>query len=531
MSLAEGRRARKLQAIVVLLLLPLLCVMFITLLHNAELPALYYLRIKKTSTRSRTINHLVDGRPIIPPYSTENMVATIESISLYPPLRLAVYDGKHNQLLVYNIASNKVNETLDLRLKYFCFDQYDKGRVILPLLMSALRSSNRIQNRESFQLLLSDMDFPFVACIQEGETYCNSSIDPAPMLHFGSTFRNESILPSIQSMPHLNMIPSLREWTVNQSMPRSTFWQLPYHPQLQWNDLKSQIVWRGSLYGYNLLETVDIRYFNMSEDTSIPYTPFNPREIAVNMSIAANEARVFNDTNDSNNTASQPWLNIAMASRKPKLAEEKAARLTPFEMAGYKYQIDLGGNGGTSWEGTIEKLSMPGLLFHHETIAKDWFYDDLIPWKHYVPVRTDLSDLREKYEWAEANPDKAREIAQQATAFVHSLFEKPSLERMYETYFVEKLGRLVDAYSANSDDETIESILESYNASNVTYHHVATCTSVECYIESRWGPRSFLVDNHDCYSITDIVTGNRTGPMESCQNLWAMPTLKNASSP
>ena len=68
--------------------------------------------------------------------------------------------------------------------------------------------------------------------------------------------------------------------------------------------------------------------------------------------------------------------------------------------AQYKYQIELGGAGGTTWNGTISKLAIPGLLFHHETPMKDWFFDDLKPWVHYIPIEWDLSDLREKFEWA-----------------------------------------------------------------------------------------------------------------------------------
>jgi hypothetical protein len=42
-------------------------------------------------------------------------------------------------------------------------------------------------------------------------------------------------------------------------------------------------------------------------------------------------------------------------------------RMEPSEMAKYKYQVDFGGGGGTTWEGTLLKLSMPGVLFHHES--------------------------------------------------------------------------------------------------------------------------------------------------------------------
>ena len=42
-------------------------------------------------------------------------------------------------------------------------------------------------------------------------------------------------------------------------------------------------------------------------------------------------------------------------------------RMDAPEMSNYKYQIDYGGGGGTTWEGTLTKLLMPGVLFHHES--------------------------------------------------------------------------------------------------------------------------------------------------------------------
>jgi hypothetical protein len=52
--------------------------------------------------------------------------------------------------------------------------------------------------------------------------------------------------------------------------------------------------------------------------------------------------------------------------------------------------------GGTTWSGTVTKLSMPGVLFHHETPTRDWYHEEMEPWKHHIPVNWDLTDLRAK---------------------------------------------------------------------------------------------------------------------------------------
>jgi hypothetical protein len=43
--------------------------------------------------------------------------------------------------------------------------------------------------------------------------------------------------------------------------------------------------------------------------------------------------------------------------------------------------------------------------------AIDWFQTFLLPWVHFMPVSSDMSDLEERWQWAEANPEEAQRIA------------------------------------------------------------------------------------------------------------------------
>lgn len=47
------------------------------------------------------------------------------------------------------------------------------------------------------------------------------------------------------------------------------------------------------------------------------------------------------------------------------------------------------------------------------------FYHQLKPWEHYVPVRRDLSDLKERVLWAQEHDDEAYRIAQNARKFAN----------------------------------------------------------------------------------------------------------------
>ena len=47
----------------------------------------------------------------------------------------------------------------------------------------------------------------------------------------------------------------------------------------------------------------------------------------------------------------------------------------------------------------------------------------LLPYVHYIPVLEDLSDLRQKIEWARGNDLQCQRIAKQATQFMHPFLE------------------------------------------------------------------------------------------------------------
>ena len=134
------------------------------------------------------------------------------------------------------------------------------------------------------------------------------------------------------------------------------------------------------------------------------------------------------------------------------------------EQARFKYHIDLGGGGGTTWTGTIEKLALPGLLFHHVTPAKDYFHDLLVPWEHYVPVNADLSDLRSKYDWAESHPVEAKQIAEQGTQFARWMGSEEGFALLYEEFLVAPLRRVLDAYRPPPRQHRGKSVLEIIEA-------------------------------------------------------------------
>lgn len=49
--------------------------------------------------------------------------------------------------------------------------------------------------------------------------------------------------------------------------------------------------------------------------------------------------------------------------------------------------------------------------------GKEYFFEFLEEWRHYIPVKRDLSDLVEKAKWCIDNYDQAKQIAENAYEF------------------------------------------------------------------------------------------------------------------
>ena len=83
----------------------------------------------------------------------------------------------------------------------------------------------------------------------------------------------------------------------------------------------------------------------------------------------------------------------------------------------YKYILDIDGFSNT-WDATIWKLYSGSVLLKPKSKWKQWYYDKLNEWEHYVPIENDFSDLNDKIEWCIHNEDKCIQITEKAREFV-----------------------------------------------------------------------------------------------------------------
>lgn len=85
----------------------------------------------------------------------------------------------------------------------------------------------------------------------------------------------------------------------------------------------------------------------------------------------------------------------------------------------YKYLVDVDGN-SCSYERYFWLLLSNSLVIKQVTPNIQWYYGALEPYKHFLPVKEDLSDLMEKIEWARQHDDEARMMAERSTEFVEN---------------------------------------------------------------------------------------------------------------
>ena len=104
----------------------------------------------------------------------------------------------------------------------------------------------------------------------------------------------------------------------------------------------------------------------------------------------------------------------------------------------FKYLIDIDGN-SNSWPGLFMKLCSGSCILKVDSAYNyyQWFYKFMKPWIHFVPIKSDLSDLREKLTYLRNNDHIGEEIAFNSEEFFskksYSNWEDLSIESLNES--------------------------------------------------------------------------------------------------
>lgn len=97
----------------------------------------------------------------------------------------------------------------------------------------------------------------------------------------------------------------------------------------------------------------------------------------------------------------------------------------------YQVHIDIDGN-SNSWPGLMSKLHSGGAVMKvdSEQNYRQWYYDRLEPWVHFVPVRADLSDFVAKAELLLSNPILAEKIGRAGQNLARQITVEAEIKRI-----------------------------------------------------------------------------------------------------
>jgi beta-1,4-mannosyl-glycoprotein beta-1,4-N-acetylglucosaminyltransferase len=89
-----------------------------------------------------------------------------------------------------------------------------------------------------------------------------------------------------------------------------------------------------------------------------------------------------------------------------------------------------------------------------------WFSNLIIPYKHYIPVNYDLSNLIEQIEWVQNNDSYAKIIANNALLFAETYFSS----EYQKQYIKDKLDNILDITEPTEPTESLENKITKYNS-------------------------------------------------------------------
>lgn len=101
---------------------------------------------------------------------------------------------------------------------------------------------------------------------------------------------------------------------------------------------------------------------------------------------------------------------------------DKVEFLSPVQQSNYKYIVNVDGH-VSAFRLSLE-LNMGCVILMVESKWKMWYKDLLIPYKHYVPVKSDLSDIIDQIKWCRNNDKKCQEIVKNAEEFFNRYLQR-----------------------------------------------------------------------------------------------------------
>ena len=187
----------------------------------------------------------------------------------------------------------------------------------------------------------------------------------------------------------------------------------------EWQERDATMIWRGGTTGKGLIATDDLRLddLRLIQRTRLCLALRGMPKVDAKLSHVAQSAEPERD-------------------RARLLAAGIVGdRLEASTWRGRKFAIDIDGN-SNAWSNLFTRLLLGCCVLKvgSQRGYRQWYYDDMRPFEHFVPVAADLSDLLEKIEWCRAHDRECSAIA--------SAGQQLALARTLETELSDAVERL-----------------------------------------------------------------------------------------
>lgn len=205
-------------------------------------------------------------------------------------------------------------------------------------------------------------------------------------------------------------------------------------PNIKWKDKIETAFWRGSSTGCgnNIYTNPRIRLAYLTEKWKLD-TPDTSTPLL--------DARVVQWAYKLKKTEKEEMFDRINTDKLKEQGVDLGKRVPIEELYKYKYVINVDGNVAAYRLGFLFSLNSVVLLV--EGKYKLWFQDKLVENVHYIKVKTDLSDLKEKIMWCRNNDSECKKIAENGLKFYNEMFTEGS---MYD-YIIEMFNKMNKIFS------------------------------------------------------------------------------------
>lgn len=108
-----------------------------------------------------------------------------------------------------------------------------------------------------------------------------------------------------------------------------------------------------------------------------------------------------------------------------------------YEQSKYKYLIYVEGHCAACRYGFMMQLDSVILKVDSKCVADQlWYFPLLKPYVDHIPIKADLSDLKEKIQWCRDNDDKCREIISNARKLYYEYISKEGILDYLQSMFI-----------------------------------------------------------------------------------------------